>query len=106
MAIDFRSSARPTLGVEWEFALVDKSTRDLVNAASELLDLVADSKRPLRFVDIAERSGLAKGTVHRMLAALVEARLLHVLRERVEHAARKSAARAGSSSRTALTLFH
>jgi sugar lactone lactonase YvrE/DNA-binding IclR family transcriptional regulator len=43
-----------------------------------LLDLVADSKRPLRFVDIAERSGLAKGTAHRMLAALVEARLLQV----------------------------
>jgi len=41
VAIDFRSSARPTLGVEWEFALVDKTSRDLVNAASELLDLVA-----------------------------------------------------------------
>ncbi len=41
MAIDFAESPRPTLGVEWEFALVDRTTRDLVNAASELFDLVA-----------------------------------------------------------------
>ena len=41
MAIDFADSPRPTLGVEWEFALVDKHSRDLVNAASELFDLVA-----------------------------------------------------------------
>ncbi|HET7683946.1 MAG TPA: glutamate-cysteine ligase family protein, partial [Marmoricola sp.] len=40
MAIDFAGSPRPTLGVEWEFALVDGVTRDLVNAASELFDLV------------------------------------------------------------------
>jgi carboxylate-amine ligase len=38
--IDFAGSPRPTLGVEWEFALVDGVTRDLVNAASELFDLV------------------------------------------------------------------
>lgn len=41
MAIDFAESPRPTLGVEWEFALVDHTTRDLANAASELFDLVA-----------------------------------------------------------------
>ncbi len=41
VAIDFAESLRPTLGVEWEFALVDHTTRDLVNAASELFDLVA-----------------------------------------------------------------
>jgi carboxylate-amine ligase len=40
VAIDFAGSPRPTLGVEWEFALVDGVTRDLVNAASELFDLV------------------------------------------------------------------
>jgi glutamate---cysteine ligase / carboxylate-amine ligase len=34
--IDFRSSDRPTLGVEWEFALVDKTTRDLSNTAADL----------------------------------------------------------------------
>ncbi len=36
--IDFRASTRPTLGVEWEFALVDKTTRDLSNTASALFD--------------------------------------------------------------------
>ena len=34
--IEFRGSPSPTLGVEWEFALVDKQTRDLVNRASDL----------------------------------------------------------------------
>ncbi|MCW2817937.1 MAG: glutamate--cysteine ligase, partial [Marmoricola sp.] len=38
--IAFHDSPAPTLGVEWEFALVDRTTRDLVNAASELFDLV------------------------------------------------------------------
>ncbi len=41
MPIDFADSPEPTLGVEWEFALVDKRSRDLVNAASELFDLVS-----------------------------------------------------------------
>jgi glutamate---cysteine ligase / carboxylate-amine ligase len=41
VAIDFADSPEPTLGVEWEFALVDKRSRDLVNAASELFDLVS-----------------------------------------------------------------
>jgi glutamate---cysteine ligase / carboxylate-amine ligase len=36
--IDFRESPRPTLGVEWEFALVDKATRDLSNSASEVFE--------------------------------------------------------------------
>lgn len=36
MRIDFHGSAEPTLGVEWEFALVDRSTRDLRNEASHL----------------------------------------------------------------------
>jgi carboxylate-amine ligase len=38
--IEFNGSPRPTLGVEWEFALVDKHTRDLVNAAADLFDEV------------------------------------------------------------------
>ena len=40
MAIEFRSSPRPTVGIEWELALVDKTTRDLANKASELFDEV------------------------------------------------------------------
>jgi sugar lactone lactonase YvrE/DNA-binding IclR family transcriptional regulator len=43
-----------------------------------LLDIVAESEKPLRFVDIVERSGLAKPTAHRMLATLVEAGLLRI----------------------------
>ncbi|HET6563308.1 MAG TPA: glutamate--cysteine ligase [Marmoricola sp.] len=39
MDIDFRPSERPTLGVEWEFALVDKESRDLANSAEQLFDL-------------------------------------------------------------------
>ncbi len=39
--IEFAHSPPATLGVEWEFALVDKHSRDLVNAASELFDLVS-----------------------------------------------------------------
>ncbi len=46
MAIDFARSASPTLGVEWEFALVDKQSRDLVNAASELFDEVTAHHGP------------------------------------------------------------
>jgi carboxylate-amine ligase len=34
--IDFHASPEPTLGVEWEFALVDRRTRDLRNDASHL----------------------------------------------------------------------
>jgi carboxylate-amine ligase len=40
VGIEYAGSARPTLGVEWEFALVDQTSRDLVNSASELFDRV------------------------------------------------------------------
>ena len=40
MPIEFTSSPRPTVGVEWEFALVDKTTRDLANTAAELFTAV------------------------------------------------------------------
>ena len=35
--IDFAGSARPTLGVEWEFALVDARNRDLSNEAAAVI---------------------------------------------------------------------
>jgi carboxylate-amine ligase len=40
MGIEYVPSPRPTLGVEWEFALVDRTTRDLSNSASEVFDEV------------------------------------------------------------------
>jgi carboxylate-amine ligase len=40
VAIEYSGSPRPTLGVEWELALVDRSSRDLVNGASELFERV------------------------------------------------------------------
>jgi carboxylate-amine ligase len=43
VGIEYAGSARPTLGVEWEFALVDVTSRDLVNGASELFDRVRDA---------------------------------------------------------------
>jgi carboxylate-amine ligase len=43
--IDFTGSPEPTLGVEWELALVDKTTRDLSNTASDLLT-AASSRLP------------------------------------------------------------
>ena len=38
MKIDFCASERPTVGVEWEFALVDKKSRDLVSSAEQLFE--------------------------------------------------------------------
>ncbi|MDG3010032.1 glutamate--cysteine ligase [Rhodococcus sp. D2-41] len=38
MGVPFRASPRPTIGVEWELALVDRSTRDLRNCADQLFD--------------------------------------------------------------------
>lgn len=48
--IDFHASAEPTLGVEWELALVDKKSRDLVNGATELLSAVPGPLRESRRV--------------------------------------------------------
>ena len=47
MAVEFRCSPRSTVGVEWEFALVDRSTRDLSNTAAELFDAVHAEDRSL-----------------------------------------------------------
>ncbi|WP_206055592.1 glutamate--cysteine ligase [Nocardioides sp. GY 10127] len=38
MRIDFHASPEPTLGVEWELALVDRTTRDLRNDATALFE--------------------------------------------------------------------
>ncbi|MEW2482053.1 glutamate--cysteine ligase [Mycobacterium sp. NPDC051198] len=41
--IDFAGSPRPTVGVEWEFALVDADSRDLSNGAAEVIAEVGES---------------------------------------------------------------
>ena len=38
MPLEFARSARSTVGIEWEVALVDRSSGDLVNIADEVLD--------------------------------------------------------------------
>src|ERR1700712_5278750 len=38
MEISFSDSERSTLGIEWEIALVDQQTGDLVSVATEVLD--------------------------------------------------------------------
>ncbi|WP_155943294.1 glutamate--cysteine ligase [Mycobacterium sp. UM_WGJ] len=43
--IEFARSARPTLGVEWELALVDAQTRDLSNEASAVLSELGENPR-------------------------------------------------------------
>lgn len=47
--IEFNRSHGPTLGIEWEIALVDPDTRDLVPKAVELIDLVAPRHPELHF---------------------------------------------------------
>jgi carboxylate-amine ligase len=41
--IDFAGSARPTVGVEWEFALVDAQTRDLTNEATAVIAEIGEN---------------------------------------------------------------
>lgn len=41
--IDFGGSVRPTIGVEWEFALVDPETRELSNEAAAVIAEIGES---------------------------------------------------------------
>ena len=43
--MDFAVSPRPTLGVEWEFALVDAETRDLSNEAAAVITEIGENPR-------------------------------------------------------------
>ncbi|ORA79248.1 glutamate--cysteine ligase [Mycobacterium malmoense] len=43
--IDFAPSPRPTIGVEWEFALVDAQTRDLSNEATAVMAEIGENPR-------------------------------------------------------------
>jgi carboxylate-amine ligase len=42
VGIEYAASTRPTLGVEWELALVDRGTRDLSNTAHDVFERVRD----------------------------------------------------------------
>ncbi|MFC4126156.1 glutamate--cysteine ligase [Nocardia rhizosphaerae] len=43
-SVPFPGSPRPTIGIEWEIALVDKVTRDLSNTAAAVFDVVGDRR--------------------------------------------------------------
>ncbi|MFI9506698.1 glutamate--cysteine ligase [Nocardia sp. NPDC052566] len=43
-SVPFKGSPRPTIGIEWEIALVDKVTRDLSNTAAAVFDVVGDRR--------------------------------------------------------------
>ena len=57
--IDFAPSPRPTLGVEWEFALVDQHTRDLSNEATAVIAEIGDFSRFPDSKAIGRYAGLA-----------------------------------------------
>jgi glutamate---cysteine ligase / carboxylate-amine ligase len=48
VVVAFTPSPRPTVGVEWEVALVDRRSRDLVNAAEDVLSGVGSAGGPAR----------------------------------------------------------
>lgn len=41
-----------------------------------VLDLIADAARPMRFGELVDMSGLPKGTLHRIVSGLIDARLV------------------------------
>jgi carboxylate-amine ligase len=43
--LDFAPSPRPTIGVEWEFALVDAQSRDLSNEATAVIAEIGENPR-------------------------------------------------------------
>jgi carboxylate-amine ligase len=42
--IEFTNSARSTLGIEWELALVDPDSRELTGAGPAILERLADDQ--------------------------------------------------------------
>ncbi|MDY6870671.1 MAG: glutamate--cysteine ligase [Actinomycetota bacterium] len=74
--IDFARSPRPTVGVEWEFALVDAHTRDLSNEAATVIAEIGETpqvhKELLRntvevVTGVCENTGEAMADLHATL---------------------------------------
>lgn len=65
--IDFTSSTQSTLGVEWEVALVDRATGEMIGAAPELFDALTESHEHLVNPD-----GLQPHTTREFLANTIE----------------------------------
>lgn len=64
-----------------EFKPDERTDRDAVQAvarAVDLLELLADNDAGLRLVDIAEKSGMATSTVHRLLTTLEARRFVYL----------------------------
>ncbi|MCU1572821.1 MAG: glutamate--cysteine ligase [Micrococcaceae bacterium] len=90
MKIDFTSSQQSTLGVEWELALVDATTGELVPAAAQVLDavrrespeLLADEEHPhIKQELLLNTVELVTGVCHSVSEAKADlARTLQTLR--------------------------
>ncbi len=75
MRVDFVPSSGPTLGVEWELALVDADSLELVPRAQRLLDAVDDPKRgPIRQEYLTNMIELVTGVHHRVDEAMDDLR--------------------------------
>ena len=75
MRFDFVPSGGPTLGVEWELALVDAATLGLVPRAQQILDAVDDPKAgPIRREYLTDMVELVTGVHHRVDEAMDDLR--------------------------------
>ncbi|MBL1072796.1 glutamate--cysteine ligase [Nocardia sp. 2] len=87
--VPFNSSPRPTLGVEWEVALVDKTTRDLSNTAAAVFeaceDLHAQDGTPQITKELLRNTVELVSGVHDTASEVVDE--LHATMDRVRRAA-------------------
>ena len=71
MRFDFVPSGESTIGVEWELALVDAATLDLVPRAQQILEAVDDPKSgPIRREYLTDMVELVTGVHHRVGEAM------------------------------------
>lgn len=87
--VPFNSSPRPTLGVEWEVALVDKQTRDLSNTAAAVFDACSDLRSaqgaPLITKELLKNTVEIVSGVHDTVGEVVDE--LHTTMDAVRRAA-------------------